>query len=181
MTRNTSHLRALIERLARLDAAEAWAGDLNPSQAAALDYLARANRFSRAPSHVADYLGSTRGTISQTLKALVAKGMIAERRSDTDKRSISYDLTPAGRQTAGAVRGLSSAMEGLDAHQRAEVEQTLAQLLSELLEIRGGRPFGLCRTCRYHQTRDGAAYCGLLDVALTPEESALICHEQTPE
>jgi DNA-binding MarR family transcriptional regulator len=83
-------IRALINRLARLDAAETWEVDLNPAQLAALDYLVRANRFSRAPSQVAEYLGTTRGTMSQTLKSLVRKGYLTERGSESDRRSISY-------------------------------------------------------------------------------------------
>ncbi len=90
-------IRGLITRLARIDAGEGWADDLNPAQRAALDYLGQANRFSRSPSHVAEYLGTTRGTMSQTLKVLVRKGYVTELRSEADKRTISYALTQAGR------------------------------------------------------------------------------------
>jgi DNA-binding MarR family transcriptional regulator len=96
MTNDREHTRFisdLIDRLGRLNAAEEWNGPLNPSQFAALSYLARANRFSRAPSHVADYLATTRGTASQTLKALARKELIAESRLEEDKRSIRYDVT----------------------------------------------------------------------------------------
>jgi DNA-binding MarR family transcriptional regulator len=96
MTDDRDHTRFisdLIDRLGRLNAAEEWNGPLNPSQFAALSYLARANRFSRAPSHVADYLATTRGTASQTLKALARKELIAESRLEEDKRSIRYDVT----------------------------------------------------------------------------------------
>ena len=75
---DTQTIRDLIDRLTRLAAAEEWNGPLNPSQFAALNYLARANRFSRATSHVADFLATTRGTASQTLKALSRKELIAE-------------------------------------------------------------------------------------------------------
>ena len=97
-----TEIRHLLDRLCRLAAAEEWTADLNPSQSAALAYLARANRFSRSPSQVADYLSSTRGTVSQTLKALHRKGYVAEVRSDTDRRSISYDVTRSGLAALGA-------------------------------------------------------------------------------
>jgi len=70
------HIRELIERLARVSAADEWADDLNPTQKAALAYLARANQYSRSPSQVAEFLAATRGTVSQTLKALARKGLI---------------------------------------------------------------------------------------------------------
>jgi DNA-binding MarR family transcriptional regulator len=64
----------LIERMGRLLRASDHASGLNPAQAEALRYLLRANRFSRTPAALAEYLGSTRGTVSQTLLALEAKG-----------------------------------------------------------------------------------------------------------
>ena len=41
-------------------------------------FIARANRFSRTPAALADYAGSTRGTISQTLIALEQKGLVRQ-------------------------------------------------------------------------------------------------------
>ena len=89
-------IRELLARLARLDASESWTDDLNPAQRAVMDYLARANRFSRSTSNEADFLGSTRGTDSQTLKALSAKGYVSEERANSDKRVVRYDLTQKG-------------------------------------------------------------------------------------
>jgi hypothetical protein len=71
MTTDLTDINDLVERLARLSAADNWAEALNPPQRAALSYLSRANRLSRCPSHVADYMAVTRGTASQTLKSLV--------------------------------------------------------------------------------------------------------------
>ena len=67
---------SLIDRLGRLMRSGEHAGDLNPAQWEALRYLARANRFSRTPAALAQYLGSTRGTVSQTLIALEDHGRI---------------------------------------------------------------------------------------------------------
>ncbi len=67
----------LIERLDRLVRSGESGHGLNPAQWEALRYLARANRFSRNPAALADYLGSTRGTVSQTLIALEQKGHVA--------------------------------------------------------------------------------------------------------
>ena len=53
-----AHLIDRLERLARLGDAP---GGINPAQWKALRYLARANRFSRTPAALADYLASTRG------------------------------------------------------------------------------------------------------------------------
>ena len=66
-----------LERLTRLMRAGEHEGGLNPAQWEALRYLSRANRFSNSPIALTRFLGSTKGTISQTIKALERKGFIA--------------------------------------------------------------------------------------------------------
>lgn len=179
MTRSPT-IRSLINRLARLDAAETWGDDLNPVQIAALDYLARANRFSRSPSHVADYLGTTRGTMSQTLKALARKGYVSEIRSEVDRRSISFGLTAKGRNAATRAGLLDAAIAGLDADAQAQLEARLSGLLRGVLAANGGRAFGLCRDCTHHRVTEDGGFCALLSVPLAPSEVSEICHEQVP-
>ncbi len=178
---NTSdQIRALINRLARLDAAETWEGDLNPAQIAALDYLSRANRFSCAPSHVAEYLGTTRGTMSQTLKALERKGYLSERRSESDRRSITFELTEAGMALAARKGGLLRVIDDLSAEERDDIRKGLSAILMARLAANGGRAFGICKNCTHHRTNTDGAYCALLALALAPEETGQICHEQVP-
>ncbi|TNF17710.1 MAG: MarR family transcriptional regulator [Rhodobacteraceae bacterium] len=173
-------IRSLINRLARLDAGETWHDDLNPAQIAALDYLSRANRFSRAPSQVADYLGTTRGTMSQTLKALQRKGYVTELRSEVDRRSISFALTEKARAAVARAGLLDRALDGLDAGAQAELEARLRALLSGVLAANGGRAFGLCRDCVHHRVTAGGGFCALLSEPLAPAEAEEICHEQVP-
>lgn len=177
MTRS-DNIRSLINRLARLDAAEIWESPLNPAQIGALEYLARANRFSRSPSHVADYLGTTRGTMSQTLKSLARRGFVEERRSETDKRSISYELTGAGRPFASRGRDLIEAIEALPETERAGLDAALSDLLAFQLRRGGMRQFGVCRACTHHRVTQDGPFCALLALKLLPEEVDQICHEQ---
>lgn len=172
------HIRSLVNRLARLDASETWGSPLNPAQIAALEYLARANRFSRAPSHVADYLGTTRGTMSQTLKSLAHKGFAKERRSETDKRSISYEPTEAGRALAARRRALAEAIDALPETERAGLDAALSDLLASQLRRNRMRPFGVCRACTHHRITQDGPFCALLGLKLLPEEADQICHEQ---
>ena len=173
-----NHIIALIKRLARLDSSEVWETDLNPAQIAALEYLANANSFSRAPSHVAEYLGTTRGTMSQTLKALTRKGYIVEHRSDADRRSISHDLTDAGKDLVARHGSLAKIIGALPSDQKTTVKSTLSDILTQQLAANGGRAFGICKSCKYHRTTGNQAYCSLLSVQLSVEETELICHEQ---
>lgn len=174
-----SHLRSLLDRLARVAAAEDWAENLNPAQTSALGYLARANKFSRSPSNVAEYLGTTRGTVSQSLKSLQQKGLIEERRSETDRRSITYDLTEKGWALVSVERTADKAIESLNDIDKVALEATLNKALMAILKQRGQKEFGQCKQCRYHEPGDPNALCKLLDVALSPIEADQICHEYT--
>ncbi|MET1411949.1 MarR family transcriptional regulator [Roseibium sp. HPY-6] len=178
---DTTHvlaIRELIDRLSRLNAAEDWNGPLNPSQFAALAYLARANRFSRAPSHVAAYLATTRGTASQTLKALARKNLINETRSETDKRSIRYDVTDEGKALLDdPVSDLSGVIDDLPAETVEALAGSLKTLVLAILRKRGGRSFGICRSCRHFAQISGGAHCNLLEVPLNQSDSEQICHE----
>ncbi len=176
----SEQISALINRLARLEASETWESDLNPAQIAALDYLSRANRFSRAPSHVAEFLDTTRGTVSQTLKALARKGYLAEHRSESDKRSIVYELTPAGTEVAGRTSAMLQAIEVLSDDERNLLRDGLSAILTARLAANNGRAFGMCRSCTYHRKQEEGAFCALLSLPLLREETTQICHEQVP-
>ncbi len=169
--------RALLDRVLRIHASEDWGDGINPAQMAALTYLSRANRFSRSPSHAADYLRSTRGTVSQTLKALTRKGLIAEHRSTADKRSIAYDVSPEGYKILAGHSAAQAALNGLTESELDQLIGSLTALAKNALSARGGKSFGVCRTCKFHQKRKSGAYCSLLNEALEPAEANEICHE----
>ena len=172
------HIRDLIGRIARLNAADEWADDLNPTQGAALSYLARANRFSRSPSQVAEFLATTRGTVSQTLKALERKGLIRKIRSEADRRSISYAVTAEGLSTLKRSTVIDEVLDSLPAASQKTLANGLQSLVRTALKTRGMRPFGQCKNCTYHQKKGAGGYCTLLNELLKPEETLQICHEQ---
>lgn len=172
------YIRELINRLARLDAATAWGGDLNPTQHAVLDYLGRANRFSRSPSHVAQYLGTTRGTVSQSFKSLVQKGYVTERRSELDKRAISFELTATGKDIAKADNPLTAALAASPKGEQDTLLASLTTVLERVLSQNNGRSFGICKSCRHHEITSKGGYCRLLSEPLLPFETHQICFEQ---
>ncbi|GAA0775229.1 MarR family transcriptional regulator [Roseibium denhamense] len=176
----THRISELVDRLCRLNAADEWNGPLNPSQLAALNYLSKANRFSRAPSHVADYLATTRGTASQTLKALARKQLIGETRAENDRRSIRYDVTAEGQALLTTPPPLSPAIDGLTEDTATALADALSALVTSALQKRGGRSFGVCKTCRHHRNSGPEGFCALLEIPLRPPETEQICHEHTP-
>lgn len=173
-------VKQMIKRLARIDASDVWGADLNPAQRAALEYLGRANRFSRKPSQVAEFLGSTRGTVSQTLKSLARKEFVTEVQSETDKRSISYDVTALGQSVLAAQDIIDKSLERTSAEQLLTISDGLRNILNNALAVNGQRPFGVCKMCRHFRSETKGGHCTLLDVSLLPAETAQICHEQEP-
>jgi DNA-binding MarR family transcriptional regulator len=167
-----TEIMLLLDRIARLHAARRRAVALTDAQCAALEYLAQGNRFSRSPSVIADYLATTRGTASQTLKALAEKGLIAEEEAEGDRRQRRYGLTESGR---ALVEGWLATPAGVDTTEALQAARTL---LRSLVETSGGKTFGLCRDCRYHVVGTGhAPACGLLKITLALEEAGQLCHE----
>jgi len=167
----------LVERLARLLRAGDFDAGLNPAQWEALRYLARANRFSRTPAALADYLNSSRGTVSQTLIALEAKGLVEKTRNEHDARSLSLALTAAGRARLArdSARALAADIDATG--DAARVAAGLDAALVSALARRGGQEFGVCKRCRHFERGAAAHHCALLNEKLTAQDAEAICAE----
>ncbi|MFV1850662.1 MAG: MarR family winged helix-turn-helix transcriptional regulator [Thalassospira sp.] len=173
----------LIERIARLMQAEEQKGPLNPAQWEALRYFAKANRFSRTPAALAEYLGSTRGTVSQTVIALEKKGCIKRTPSERDKRSVEIAVTPQGEQQLAndPRQKLASCIEATG--QGVSLEDALSQVLNEAILRNNAKSFGICASCRFFlrtdkpEKSDVSHRCGLLNVPLSDKDAEKICVE----
>ncbi len=178
-------LLALLERTSRLIQGSLHAKNLAPAQWLALQYLARANRFSRTPTAVGLYLEATKGTVSQTLIALVRKGLVRKECDRTDRRSVSLQLTGRGKTALSRdpLSDLSAAAAALPRQTQDSLNRGLADLLKVMLARTGGHSFGQCSTCRYFQRnrepddQRRPHQCGLLKVALSDDDGSKICVE----
>lgn len=173
----SQHIRNLIERIVRINAAEEWSDEVSPTQLAALSYLVQANRFSRSPSQVAEFMATTRGTVSQTLKVLARKGLIEKKQSDTDRRWASYQVTNAGLEALKRLTVIDEVLEGLDSETTNALAIGLETLVRDALKARGRRRFGVCKTCRYYKHKKSGGFCTLLHEELTTKDASQICHE----
>jgi len=173
-------LHALLERIGNLlrerARSIATSEGLKLAQLDALVYLSRANRYSDTTSAVVDYLGATKGSVSQTLTALERKDLVERVPDEVDGRVSHCRLTSRGRQVARDAFP-SDLLEGPG---RPQLERELVTLLGDIQQSRGGRGFGVCRTC-VHFTRVGQGHrCGLTGEPLTLSESRLLCREHEP-
>ncbi len=174
LARVSSLLRAEVR-------AEATRAGLAAAQLEVLHYLESCNRFSDTTLAVAEYLGATRGTTSQTIQSLVDKGFVVRHPDAFDGRVVHCQLTEAGRSLAQATRPPPSLAAGL-----AEADPRLAPLLAEMLRTlqsrQARRTFGACHTCSLFQPGpEGCATCGLSGEALSAEDALRICRNHTDD
>jgi DNA-binding MarR family transcriptional regulator len=172
---------APLERLARLMRSGEHEGGLNPAQWEALRYLARANRFSNSPVALTRFLGSTKGTVSQTLKALERKGYIRKEPRASEKRSIALRLTDKGRETLqiDPLMEFSKSIDGLRGKAARRLEKGLGELLAAELARTKQPGFGVCATCRNFSGESGGYSCALFEAALSDDEAKMMCVEHS--
>lgn len=178
-------IAAFTERLGRLLGRDAHTQGLLPVQWEALRYLDRANRFSRNSAALTAYLGSTKGTVSQTLKVLQTSGLVSSQIDARDRRRNRLSLTDKGAELlqTDPLQKMVEAAEGLPEATRDNLATALGLLLRNRLEAQRRQPFGQCMQCRYF-ARDHAAggphYCDLLKESLDDLDAYSICVEQAP-
>jgi DNA-binding MarR family transcriptional regulator len=178
-------LLTLVERIGGLLQAErrrfGAPRGLRPVHFDILNYLARCNRYSDTPVAVADYLGNTKGTASQSLLVLERAGLIVKRPDPNDRRVARLELTEAGRSLCGesAVSALwESACQALSEEERAAAEAALEKLLREAQKANRTRTFGQCRGCRHLLVEGTERFrCGLTGEPLQAAETLQICRE----
>ncbi len=177
-------LTELIDRLSRITLNAGHAKGLKPAQWEALRYLASANRFSATPGALTLWLGSTKGTVSQTVISLEKRGLVAKT-AGGDKRSVRLALTDAGVQMLmdDGLSKIYSGVSSIDPAIRTAITAALSRLVSALLKSNGSRPFGVCQSCRHfvrHHAEGGPYYCRFFKQKLTADDAQKICVEQAP-
>jgi len=175
-----------VERLSelfRIDTRQAGAvHGLQPVQLEVLHYLSICNRFSDTPMAVTEYLGQTKGTVSQTIKVLEGKGLLSKVVDKEDKRITRLALTAKGKRLIKQLVPtpmVVNACESLPEKTQEQIATSLSQLLSALLESNVLKTFGACHSCRYNSQAEGEEgyYCNLVQQPLSIDDVQMICRE----
>lgn len=181
---HAARVAELIDRLGRMTRELQYVDGLNPAQWEALRYLNRANRYSRTPGGVAEFLGATKGTISQTVSALESKGLIARTPSDRDRRVCLIDLTDEGHRMIARdpVRCIETIVGSMDEATAAQMVGGLGRLMASLQFELGSKPFGVCVSCCRHLAPDAGCKesedtpkCGMTGEPLQGDAPQRIC------
>ncbi|KRQ16443.1 MarR family winged helix-turn-helix transcriptional regulator [Bradyrhizobium manausense] len=115
----------------------------------ALRFLFRANRFSRTPSALASYVGTTRGTASFIIGELERLGYVERTRSSKDKRSVMLSVTQQGKKflARDPVNGLVDAFAVLDDDSKLRFRDTLRQVLDQADAAEQRHHTDICKRC----------------------------------
>jgi MarR family transcriptional regulator, negative regulator of the multidrug operon emrRAB len=174
----------LIERISTLLRSEERkkfaAIGLQPVHAQMLEYLSICNAHSDTPAAVAEYLGLTKGTISQSIQVLERKGYIARSQDAEDGRVVHLSLSTTGRQ-------LLTEMQPADIFVLAEqavaskvftsIGDALQATLLALQKANNARSFGVCNTCVNFIEVDNHYQCAATQLPLTWTHAEKICRE----
>lgn len=180
-------LLELVDRLSSL-----WRGELRrvgaeegllPIHLQAMLFLSRANRYSNTPQALADYLGLTKGTVSQSLLLLDRRGLIERYEDELDRRVVRLRPSAAGEQFLAEAQPAivwQNATRNLSPNRIRNAVSALRESVSTLQEDNEAPVFGTCPGCVYFQRLSTRAFrCGLMGDRLSPPETRKLCREFT--
>ena len=189
MDKNPLVLLEMIERLGNLMRAEfrriGADEQLQPVHIHALLYLYKANRYSNTPQALANYLGITKGTASQSLMLLDRRGLIERYEDDVDRRVVRLRLSNAGEQflyEAQPAQQWQQATRNISPNRVRNAVSALREALMTLQEDNEGTQFGTCPGCEHFERLSArASRCGLMGDRLSGPDTRRICWLYVPK
>ncbi|MDQ8023739.1 MAG: MarR family transcriptional regulator [Moraxellaceae bacterium] len=181
-----------LDQLAALVRAQSWKDDgtppLPPTQSAVLRMLDAASGALRA-GQVAQRLGVSAASLSDSLKALEARGWITRDADPDDGRAVRLALTRKGRSVAKRLndpqRGLTGLMGGLGEQDLGALLRVTQLLVYEAQQQGLANGPRTCLGCSYFQANAGGEagkphFCGFIGKAFGDPELRVDCAEQSP-
>jgi DNA-binding MarR family transcriptional regulator len=180
-----------LSKIGMLLRASEWAradtSGLTPTQSQILVHL-----VSRGPARVTDVaeeIAVTQPTASDSVSALVRKGMIRKRSDPADARAVLLHPTPAGRRVAQGATvwpdALLAAIDVLEPDEQAAFLKGLTKMI-RTMQVRGAIPIQrLCVSCRHfqpnkHKGTDQPHHCAFVDAAFGDADLRLDCGDHEP-
>jgi len=146
-----------------------------------LEYLSLCNKYSDSPAAISNYLGITRGTISQTLNILVNQEFIKKNQDSIDKRVIHIQLLDKGLKTLEKAKPTEFFIQATNLLQKdtstINLEAIFFEALSALQKANDSYSFGICNTCKNFSKTSSGFFCELTQEKLSNQESEFICQE----
>lgn len=174
----------LIDRISTLMRSEErkkyTALGLQPIHGQILDYLAHCNGMSDTPAAVSEFLGLTKGTVSQSLQVLERKGYIEKKPNELDRRILHLSLSETGARVLTEMQACDIypiAEQAIPADQFDALNRALLSTLSALQKANNLKSFGVCYTCYHFSEVDHHYHCELTQQPLSQHDAVKVCRE----
>ncbi len=149
-----------------------------------LEYLSLCNKYSDTPAAITNYLGMTRGTVSQSLILLEKKQLIGKIQDQSDKRVFHVQLQEKGFNTlykAKPTKLFTKAAIILKNNSTYKGEEEIfIKALTALQKANNSHSFGICNTCKNFTKKSSSFFCELTQETLSKNDSEKICQEHIP-
>ncbi len=181
-----SRIIASLERIAQAFRVLLWQESkefsLNPIQVQVLIFLRYHSEEKRKVSYLAEELNVTKATISDTIKALEQKRLIAKSYELNDTRSFLIHLTDEGRavaeKTSLFTRQLQIPISRLHETDKENLLLSLINIIRSLNQAGIITVQRMCLTCSYYQfSEPGQHFCRLLNQNLRMADLRIDCPE----
>ena len=128
-------LARLIEKVGKACHNLGYTPGLNPAQWAALRYSKETTADRRTVTGFANFQGTTKGTASQTVTALVRKGHLEKVADKNDRRVHRLMLTQTGEELLikDPLQALADAIDKLEEQDRRALSVNMEKVLRDLL------------------------------------------------
>ncbi len=143
----------LVDRLSRIAHTLQFSGGLNPAQWEALRFVSRANHRTCSPGALAEFMGTTKGTVSQTIKALEAKGLVQRGPVAGDGRAVRIGITEAGSELLrkDPLGAIHDALTTCSPEDRLQLVDGMERLVGAVQKSVGAAEFGRCTDCEHYR------------------------------
>ena len=149
-----------------------------------LEYLSFCNKYSDTPAAIANYLGMTRGTVSQTLIILEKRELIKKNQDSSDKRVFHIQLLLKGLSTLKKAKPTElfkkAAIIMEENSSIKDGEEIFIEALTALQKANDSNSFGVCKTCKNFTRKSTGFFCELTQEKLSKSDSEKICQEHVP-
>jgi DNA-binding MarR family transcriptional regulator len=148
-----------------------------------LDYLAHCSSHSDTPLAVAEYLGLTKGTVSQSISLLERKGYIQKTSDSTDGRVVHLSLSTMGSALLAELKPLNifeEAEQILASKQVTTIGDALKAVLAALQQSSAIKTFGVCGSCTHFVEQEPDNHCILAQTTVSSDDVDKICRYHIP-
>ncbi len=145
-----------------------------------LEYLIICNKYSGTASAISEYLGMTRGTVSQSINLMEKHEYVVKAQDLKDKRVHHLNVLEKGKKFIELSRHTDFALKFSEVTNKSIGMSESELFVNELTALQKtivSSTFGFCNSCCHFGYQNKSFYCLLLQENLSSEDSYKICQE----